>query len=288
MWRLDPLIWLGLAGAGALYLHADRLDARRRGGPSRPWPRRCFVAGLVAVVVALQSPIDTAAETSFAMHMVQHLLLTMVAAPLLVLGAPVTLTLRAWPGVGRRRVLALLHSPPVRVLANPLVAWTLFFGVMWVTHMSGLYERTLRSASIHSAEHLAYLATALLFWTPVAGVEPTPSRLSYPARILYLFLAMPAMAFLGLAIFSAHLVLYPTYAAVEGASRALADQRLAGALMWNAGMFLIVPALAFVLFDWMRAEDREARRVDERLRRRRAGPWPGIQAVGDQGRGRPG
>ena len=267
-WLLEPPVTLGLIVAGALYVHAEERVRRARGGRRVTGRHRWyFFGGLIAIFAALESPIDAGAQTSFSVHMVQHLLLTMVAAPLLVLGAPVTLALQAWPGVARRRILSLLHSAPIRFLANPLVAWALFFGFMWASHMTGLYEATLRSAGIHTAEHLAYLVTALLFWLPVVAVDPAPSHLSYPARIFYLFLAMPAMAFLGLAIFSTQHVLYPAYAAVEGTARALADQRVAGALMWTGGMFLIVPALAFVLFDWMRADEREARRVDERLLR---------------------
>lgn len=267
-WLVEPPVTLALILTGAVYVHAEGRVQRARGGRRVTGRRRWyFFAGLLAIFAALESPIDTGAQTSFSIHMVQHLLLTMVAAPLLVLGAPVTLALQAWPGIARRGILSLLHSAPIRLLANPLVAWGLFFGFMWASHLTGLYEATLRSAGIHELEHLGYLATALLFWMPVVGVDPAPSRLSYPARILYLFLAMPAMAFLGLAIFSARHVLYSAYAAVEGTARALADQQVAGALMWTGGMFLIVPPLAFVLFDWMRADEREARRVDERLAR---------------------
>src|SRR5206468_11223107 len=130
--------------------------------------RRChFPDGLVTIFAELDTPIDTGAQSSFSVHMLQHLLLTMVAAPLLVLGAPVTLALQAWPGIARRGILSLLHSAPIRLLANPLVAWGLFFGFMWVSHMTGLYEATLRSRRIHELEHVGYLATALLFWMPV-------------------------------------------------------------------------------------------------------------------------
>jgi putative copper resistance protein D len=229
--------------------------------------RRSFLAGLVVVFAALQSPIDAGAATSFAVHMVQHLLLTMVAAPLLVLGAPVTLALQAASPQRRRRLLSTLRSAPVRLISAPIAAWSLFIVVLWGTHVTELYELTLKSPGIHTLEHLVYLATAVLFWIPVVGLDPAPSGLSHPARILYLFLAMPAMAFLGLALLSANHVLYPTYAAVEGTSRALADQRMAGALMWTGTMFLIVPALGFVLLDWMRADDRATQRVDARLQR---------------------
>ena len=267
-WPLDPLVLSGLPAAGIVYVRADRrVRGDRRGRPLR---RRSFLAGLAVVFVALQSPIDEGAATSFAVHMVQHLLLTMVAAPLLVLGAPVTLALQATTPRRRRRILSTLRSAPARLLSTPIAAWSLFVAVLWGTHFTALYELTLRSSGIHALEHLVYLATALLFWIPVVGLDPAPAGLSHPARIRYLFQAMPAMAFLGRVLFSADRVLYPTNAVVEGASRALADQRVAGALMWTGTMFLIVPALGFVLLDWMRADDRAARHVDARLLRSRA------------------
>jgi putative membrane protein len=269
----DPAA-VGAAGAAAAYLAADSRVRRSlgSGGARGASARRllAFLAGLVVIVVALTGPIDAAASRSFADHMVQHLLLMMVAAPLLLLGAPLTLALRAWAGPTRRRLLAVLHSAPIRLVSNPLVAWPLFFVVIWGSHLTGVYEAALRDEGVHALEHVAYLASALLFWMPVVRADPTPSVLSYPARILYLFLAMPAMAFLGLVLVSARYVLYPAYAQAEGIARALADQRAAGAIMWGGTMVLIVPALGFVLLDWMRADEREARRADERLAQVRA------------------
>jgi putative membrane protein len=267
-WPLDPAIALGLFTAGALYVGADRRVRREHGGRSLPRSRlRFFLLGILAVFVALESPIDAGAATSFSVHMVQHLLLTMVAAPLFVLGTPVTLALMASSGATRRRLLAVTRSWPARFLSNPIVAWSLFMSILWASHVTDLYELTLGNQAIHALEHLAYLTTAVLFWIPVVGLDPVASGLSHPARILYLFLTMPAMAFLGLALFSADHVLYSTYAMVEGVAPALADQRVAGALMWTGTMFFIVPALAFVLLDWMRADEREAHRIDARLLR---------------------
>lgn len=263
---VDPALILVLAWVAVVYIRADRRARRtpaERGAlrTHRAW----FLAGLATTLAALQGPIEAGAAGSFSIHMIQHLLLTMVAAPLLVLAAPVTLAFKLSSRPTRLRLRSLLRSRPVRLLSNPLVAWTLFFGVLWGSHVTGLYEATLRSPGLHALEHLAYLTSAVLFWMPVVGRDPAPSGLSYPARILYLFFAMASMAFLGLAIFSATHVLYPAYAAVEGTGRALADQQSGGALMWVGGMVFIVPALAFVLLDWMRADEREARRVDERL-----------------------
>ena len=267
-WTFDPAVIFGLAVAGVLYLRADRRVRRERGDRRFPRARRReFLAGLAIVFVALESPIDTGSATSFSVHMVQHLLLTMIAAPLLVLGAPVTLALLACSPADRRRLSAALRRFPLRTLSEPVLAWVLFFGVLWGSHFTGVFDASLRSDGIHALEHLAYLVTAVLFWMPVVGRDPSPSGLSYPARILYLFVAMASMAFLGLALFSANHVLYPTYGAVEGAAKAVADQRIGGALMWVGGMIHIVPALALVMLAWMRADERAARRIDAQLLR---------------------
>ncbi len=267
-WTFDPAVVFALGVAGVLYVRADRRVRRERGEQRFPRARRReFLAGLAIVFVALESPIDTGSATSFWVHMVQHLLLTMVAAPLLALGAPVTLALLAGSPTGRRRLSAALKRPPLRTLSEPIVAWALFFGVLWGSHFTGLFEASLRSDGIHALEHVAYLVTAVLFWMPIVGRDPSPTALSYPARILYVFFAMASMAFLGLALFSASHVLYPTYGAIEGTTKAVADQRMGGTLMWVGGMIHMVPALGLVMLAWMRAEERAALRIDAQLLR---------------------
>jgi len=258
---------LGVATAALGYLIADGRVRRAHGRVPRPRARLAFFAGLGVVVAALTGPIDAAVTTSFSIHMFQHLLLTMVAPPLLLLGAPITLALQAWPGTPRRWLLATLRSAPARLIGNPLVAWALFFVVLWGIHFTWIYEAALHNNGLHALEHIVLLVTALLFWMPIVRADPAPSGLSYPARILYLFVAMPAMAFLGLTIVSSRQVLYPTYAHADGVARALTDQRAAGAIMWAGTMVWIVPALGFVLLEWMRADEREAARVDARLER---------------------
>jgi putative membrane protein len=266
----DPAA-VGIVAAAAAYATADARVRAAHGRVPRPRAPLAFFAGLTALLIALVGPLDAAVATSFSAHMVQHLLLTMVAPPLLLLGAPLTLALQAWPGAPRRAMLGAMRSRPARLLSQPVVAWASFFIVLWGVHLTGVYEAALRSQGLHALEHLALLATALLFWMPVVHIDPSPSVLSYPARILYLFVAMPAMAFLGLVLVSAQQPLYATYAQVEGTARALADQQMAGAIMWGGTMVLIVPALGFVVLDWMRADEREARRVDDRLARAAAG-----------------
>jgi putative membrane protein len=262
-WRFDPPLVAGLLAAGVLYLRGVGRVQR----PDRRLANRaaCFLGGLAVLWVALQSPIDAYTDTRLSVHMVQHLLLTMVAAPLLVLGTPVTLLLRAaTPAFRRRRVLPLLRSRPVRLLTAPVVCWAQFALLLWASHFSPLYEAALRNGGVHALEHLLYIASAVLFWSPVVGVDPSPKRLSHPARLLYLFLAMPQASFLGLAMWGSSQVLYPAYQAALGPA-ALDDQRLAGTIMGSAGMLVMVPALGLVLLDWLAREERDAVRTDARV-----------------------
>jgi putative membrane protein/putative copper resistance protein D len=266
-WSLEPLPTIGIVVAGILYVEGLRTVRRRGGPPFTAWRVGCFAAGLVVLFLALASPIDAYAPLLLSDHMLQHVLITMVAAPLLVLGTPILLALRAAAPATRRRVLLpVLHAAPVRALASPIVGWAAFAVVMWGTHVPAVYEAAVRSTGLHALEHLAYLGAALLFWRPVVGLEPGPGRLSHPARILFLFLAMPVTSLLGLAISASNHVLYPSYVAsahVLGVS-ALSDQKTAGTMMWTTGMFLMAPALGLVLLDWMRRDEQQARRADAR------------------------
>jgi putative copper resistance protein D len=241
--------------------------------------------------VALCSPIATYDTTLFSAHMVQHLLLTMVAAPLLVLAAPITLLLRVSSGDTRRRViLPFLHSRPMRVISHPVVTWILFAAVMWASHFSFLFDAALESELWHIVEHALYLGVALLFWWPAIGADPSPWRLPHPARVGYLFLGMPQSSFLGLAIFSAPAVLYTHYATLERSwgPTPLADQQLAGGLMWVVGDLFFLIGMLLAVWVWMRAEEAEGRRVDAQLDREaaaaaaRAGTPPSaLKAPGD-------
>jgi putative copper resistance protein D len=266
-WTLEPIPTVGIVVAALLYLEGIR-SVRRRPGPAFPPGRiACFLGGLAVLFLALASPIDGYSGVLLSDHMLQHLLIAMVAAPLLVLGTPILLALRAAsPETRQRFLLPILHSRFVRVLASPIVGWGTFALVMWGSHVSGLYEAALRSTGVHALEHFAYLASALLFWRPIVGLEPGPGRLSHPGRILYMFLAMPVTSLLGLAISASNHLLYPTYLAganLLGIS-ALSDQHLAGTLMWTVGMFLMAPAIGLVLLDWMRRDEQQALRAEAR------------------------
>jgi putative membrane protein len=272
-WAFDPVPTIGV-GVAALGYFATR--QRLRGSPYAAGRGRmiCFGAGLLAIVVAVDGPPDALSGVSFSAHMIQHLLLQLVAPPLLLLGGPLSLLLRADPPwLPRRALVRLLRSRIVRVLAHPVTALGLFTVILVGTHLTPLYNLTLEREWVHELEHVAFLVTALLFWWPAIGVDPAPHRLSYPARLLYLFLDMPVMAYLGLAIASSSRVLYPYYAAHPppwGAS-ALQDQGVAGTIMWVNGMFTMIPAMAVVLLRWL---DEDERRQASREARQARGARP--------------
>ena len=227
--------------------------------------------------------------------MVQHVLLMLVAAPLLALAAPVTLVLRvSSPETRRRWLLPLLHSRVVRFLAHPVVAWVIFAAMMWATHFSPLFNASLEDPLVHDLEHVLFLAGALLFWWPAVALDPAPWRMSHPARIGYLFTQMTQNTFLAVVILNATTVALSRTTrrwSGRGGSTALEDQRLAAGIMWIAGDAIFLTAILAVVAGWMRAEARDEAREDRRAGeelaadpdpRATAGRAPGRRARGDR------
>jgi putative membrane protein len=267
-WRFDPVVGSGLILAGVAWL---LLVARvGRVHPDHPVPLRrtaAFLGGLFAIAIALLSGIERYDTTLFSIHMVQHLLLMLVAAPLLALSAPVTQLLRAAPPAWRRRIVAGLHSGPVSVLGHPVVAWVAFTLVLWVSHFSPVFDVALENQLVHETEHAAFLGAGLLFWWPVVGADPARRRLSYPVRALYLLLQMPPSSFLGMLITFANAPLYPHYATLGSpyGMDPLADQQLAGGIMWLAGDVVFIGAILLVVAAWMRHEERDTSAAERRV-----------------------
>jgi cytochrome c oxidase assembly factor CtaG len=216
---------------------------------------------------------DVYSQVLFSVHMVQHMLLVFVVAPLLCLGAPVTLLLRvATPAQRTERILPILHSRPLTWLTHPLVDWSVFTAVMWGTHFSPLFELALENGWVHIGEHILFLVAGLLFWWPVVGADPGPRPMSYPVRLGYVLLQMPQNSFLGLTLFTASQLLYPYYGTLglSWLPDPLVDQHLGGGLMWVAGdLIFLIPVLLLVVA-WLRDEERKGRLYDEELDRQRA------------------
>ncbi len=273
-WTFEPIVVFGLLLTALAWLRAvGRVNARH---PSNPVPRRrslAFAGGLVAIALALLSGIGRYDTVLFSVHMVQHVLLVFVAAPLIVLSGPVTLALRASPPEIRRRVLLpALHSRPVRVIANPVVAWLLFAGVMWASHFSPLFDAALEDPLVHDLEHGLFLGAGLLFWWPALGVDPAPWRLPPVMRVLYVFLQMPQNTFLAVALTFATTTLYPHYGSLSAPwlPDPLADQQVAGAIMWLAGDAAFLITVIGLVALWMRADERDQVRADRRADAERA------------------
>ncbi|MES2209569.1 MAG: cytochrome c oxidase assembly protein [Chloroflexota bacterium] len=274
-WDIEPAVALPLLVAAVAWWRL--LGAVGRGHPEHPVPRRqrwAFLGGLAAIAVALQSGIARYDTTLFSLHMIQHLLLTLVAPPLLALAAPVTQILRAAsPETRRRWILPILHSRVVSVIGHPVVAWLVFTAVMWGTHFSPLFDQSLERRLLHDLEHGLYLAAGLLFWWPLIGLDPAPRRMGYAARIAYVFLQMPQGSFLAVAILFAGSPLYAHYVTLGSpyGIDALSDQRLAAGIMWFVGDVIFLIATLSVLAGWMRSESRTTDAADRRADVERAG-----------------
>lgn len=246
----DPWIVLPLLMTAAIYVRGWRaLHAQM---PARFGRARlaAFLGGLAALLIAVASPLDAFAGLLLTVHMLQHLLLTMVAAPLLLLGAPQIPLLRGLPSSVVRAALGpFLAAPELRELGRwltwPPVGLVAFVGITWLWHVPALYELALRSRGWHALEHATFVAAALLFWWPI--VAPWPSVPVWPrwALLPYMLVADVANTALSALFSFSESVLYPTYAAAPrlGSTSALGDQAAAGAIMWLLGSLgLLVPA----------------------------------------------
>ncbi|HET7180929.1 MAG TPA: cytochrome c oxidase assembly protein [Candidatus Limnocylindrales bacterium] len=273
-WHLEPLVAGGLLASALAWLWIVRRVARLHPANGVPLGRSAaFFGGLAAIAVALMSGIERYDTTLFSIHMAQHLLLMLVAAPLLVLAAPVTQLLRAAsPGVRQRRLVPVLHSTAVAALGHPVVTWLTFSLVLWLSHFSPFFNDALEDRGVHDAEHAIYLVSSLLFWWPAIAADPARHRMPYPVRVLYLLLQLPVNSFVGMAILFADAPLYQHYATLGTpyGINALADQELAGGVMWLSGDVVFIVAILLVVGAWMRHEERDAPAAERRADAQRA------------------
>ncbi len=273
-WEFDPLFILAAGGSSWWYIATAR--AVNRNHPTAPWPKKrslYFFLGIGSMAFAVMSPPASYDGVLFSVHMWQHIIIMMIAAPLLLLGTPITLFLRSVSSKTRREVfIPFLHSGPVRVITFPVVAWLAFTLALWGSHYSPLFNSALEHDWLHWLEHFMYLSVALMFWWQVIGVDPTPWRMPHPVRVLYVFLQMPQNTFLALSIYDANHVLYAHYATTlrTWGPTPLEDQQLAGITMWVLGDILFLLAAGIVVAGWVRHEEREGKRQDRLLAREKA------------------
>ena len=236
------------------------------------WRTALFLLGLAALLAALASPVDGYASVSFAIHMVQHMLLTVVAAPLLMLGAPIRPLLRGLPTWVRAAVvrpLARAHAVRafVHLLRQPLVAAALYVGGLYAWHLPNLYDAALLDARVHAVEHAWFFLSALVFWSVVIDPEPFRATLGYGARLPYLLVLGAAQNTVlgGILSFSSRL-LYTAYAGTSTIfdMDRVTDQRVGGAIMWVVGDFVFLAAASVAFFLWL-AEEEEMQKRRERI-----------------------
>jgi cytochrome c oxidase assembly factor CtaG len=253
-WTFDPWLAVLLGLSAAIYVRGWLRLHRRAPQRFAVGHIAVFLSGLAAIVIALESPLHALGPELLQAHMIQHLLLLMVAPPLIWLGAPLLPMLHGLPRRLRRRWMGpLLAWPPLvrigRGFVHPALAWVAFVGSTWAWHMPALYERALASDTWHYAQHACFLATALAFWWPV--VQPWPSRLQWPRSVmlLYLILADLQNTVLSAWLIFAERLLYPGYGTMPrlwGISP-LDDQAAAGALMWVPGSVAFLLPVAWLV-----------------------------------------
>jgi putative membrane protein len=256
-WTGGPaFVWV--AGAAALYW----LGGRQRSQSSAGWRTACFVAGLLSIAIALDSPVDDLAEELLWVHMIQHVLLLLVAPPLLALARPWNRMWHAFPLGFRRRAARVATQSPrlapartaVRVLQDPLVAWLVFNVTFVVWHIPAAYDATLHHPFVHALEHATFFGTALLFWTRVIDSPPWRSPLSDVPRAVYLGLAMLVGWVLAITLAVSTSPVYSPYAAEAsrpGGISALADQQLAAGVMWVPGSIPLAIGILCIVYRWL-------------------------------------
>ena len=271
------LIALGLLVSAALYGYGVwRL--RQRGDH---WPAgrtAAFVAGGLGSIAAVTvTGIEAYDTTLISVHMVQHMVLSMVGPIFLALGAPTTLALRVLSPRPRKILLAVLHSRYVRLLTFPLVAFGLFIANPFVLYFTGAYRQTLEHVWVHELVHVHFIVTGCLFFWPLLGLDPLPNRWPYPGRALLMVLSVPFHTVLGLTIMQSKELLGGDWYPNLGLSwlDPAADQVTAGGILWAGGEIVSVTMLGILVVQWVRQSEREAKRVDRALDRAEAAEGTG-------------
>ncbi|MEU3422639.1 cytochrome c oxidase assembly protein [Streptomyces murinus] len=262
------LLGLGLYAWGVVRL-------RRRGDT---WPvARTFsyVIGVLTIMLVMCTKLNDYGMVMFSVHMVQHMIISMLSPILILLGAPVTLALRALPTAGRGRkgprelLLMLLHSRYMRVITHPLFTIPMFIASLYVLYFTPLFDFLMGSKTGHIAMMVHFLAVGVVFFWPIIGVDPGPHRPGHLMRMLELFAGMPFHAFFGIALMMASTPMVNTFLHPPASLGIdpLSDQNSAGGIAWAFSEVPSVLVLIALLFQWYGSEKRHARRKDRQADR---------------------
>jgi putative membrane protein len=256
-WEFSPFALLVLAVAiiiAAWYLRAEWTLSTR----GRSWSMKrtiSFLAGLVAVVIALQSPVSTFTMDYFQAHVIQHLLLMVIGPPLLAMGAPMTLALQTSSRSGKVRLLAILNSRPFKVLTHPLPVWFLYYFSMFAFFLTFALNFAMTHMWVMDLINLGFFFASTLFWWPLVGVDPVPHwKMSYGARMGNLLIGVPLESFLALALLSETRPAASMYT--------VASTHSGAAILWIGAELFTVLALIPIFIQWVKFEERKGARFD--------------------------
>ena len=258
-WSTGPFAWVVLVVlvlTAVWYVRAvSRLQARgRRWAPTRT---AAFMGGLAAVELAFGSAVATFSMSNFSSHVVQHMLLMILAPPLLAMGAPSTLILQTSAPRVKTALLRTLRSPGFQVLSHPITVWFLYYGLMFGFFLSALLGYAMTHMALMDFLNVVFLAGATLFWWPMVSPDPIPSwRMGYAAKFVNLLVGVPFESFLGIALMSETSPAASMYT--------VSGTHAGGGVLWAVGELSIAAAMFPIFMQWMRSEEREARRADRR------------------------
>lgn len=265
-------VGLAVVGLGAALYLAGLLALRRRGDPWRPGRTAAWFGGLAVIGWATFGGLGLYAHVLFSAHMVSHMMLSMVAPILLVLGAPLTLALRSLPGPRapgevspRSMLVAVLHSRFARFLTFPVVGPLIFVGSLYVLYFTPLFEQLMRGHWGHGFMELHFITAGALYYYVIVGVDPSPRPLPSIARFGVLLVTIPFHAFFAIAMMSSTTVFAETYWQIINrpyATDLLRDQYVGGSIAWAMGELPLLVVMGALFAQWIRSDVREAKRLD--------------------------
>lgn len=267
-WQVEPVVCILLLVLGATYLVGLVRQSREARLPKGVlWRALSFATGIALLGLALLSPLDAWGDQLFAAHMAQHLILMMVAPPLLILGRPIIVAVWALPRGTRHTVGAWwLRGGAVRqvfnVVSTPVSAWVLASAALWFWHLRKPYALAFTDPVAHALEHLSFFLTAILFWRVVIYGQHS-GRIAVGATMILVVTYGAQSAMLGAILIFAPVVLYGVHAVAPAWSplTPLADQQLAGVLMWSVTWLVDLLALCLLFIAWLASSDRKTRRA---------------------------
>jgi putative membrane protein len=259
-WEFSPfaVVVLVVAAAAAVWYLRAQWSLAARG---RHWSAKrtvAFLSGLVGIVIALQSPVASFTMEYFQAHVIQHLLLMIIAPPLLAMGAPMTLALQTSTRSGKIRLLTLLNSRPFKVLTHPLPVWFLYYFSMFAFFLTFAINYAMEHMWLMDLVNVGFLLASTIFWWPLVGLDPVPHwQMSHGLRMVSLLIGVPIEAFLALALLSDSHPVASMYT--------LSSTHAGAAILWVGAELFTFLALIPVFVQWVRSEERKTAREDARM-----------------------